>query len=68
MDLRTLTVEELDALRVNVLTEQERRANLTEIPQQIRDLAEKYRDGGGDEDALQDALTPEEREAARADG
>ena len=67
MDLRRLTDEELDAHRIAVAVECERRANLAAIPEQIKELAEKFRDGGGDEDTLQDALTPEEREAARAD-
>jgi len=67
MNLRELTDEELDAYRVAVAVECERRANLAAIPEQIKELAEKFRDGGGDEDTLQDALTPEEREAARAD-
>ena len=63
MDLKALSTEELDALRIDVLTEQERRANLAAIPEQIKELAEKFRDGGGDEDAIRDALTPEEQEA-----
>lgn len=67
MDLTTLDDEALDALRVQVLTEQERRANLAAIPEQIRDLAGKYRAGGGDEEALQDALTPEELAARSTD-
>ena len=60
MDLTTLTDEALDAHRRAVLTEQERRANLAVIPEQIKELAEKFRDGGGDEQALADALTPEQ--------
>ena len=60
MDLTTLTDEQLDAHRRSVLIEQERRANLAAIPEQIKELAEKFRDGGGDEEALQDALTPEQ--------
>lgn len=60
MDLRTLTADELDRLRVDVATEQERRANLASIPHQIEELAKKFRDGGGGEDALLDALTPEQ--------
>ena len=60
MDLTTLTDEQLDDHRRAVLIEQERRANLAAIPEQIKELAEKFRDGGGDEEALQDALTPEQ--------
>lgn len=63
MDLTTLTDEQLDDHRRAVLREQERRANLAAIPEQIKELAEKFRDGGGDEDAIRDALTPEEQEA-----
>ena len=51
-DLANLTDDELDALRVAVLTEQERRANLAVIPEQVADLATKYRDGGGNTDDL----------------
>lgn len=60
MDLKALSTEELDALRIDVLTEQERRANLAAIPEQIEQLAKVYRDGGGDEDALIGALAPEQ--------
>ena len=63
MDLRTLTADELDALRIDVAIEQERRANLAAIPEQIKELAEKFRDGGGDEDALIGVLTPEQEAA-----
>ena len=60
MDLKALTDTELDDLRRAVLMEQERRANLAAIPEQIKELAEKFRDGGGDEQALADALAPEQ--------
>ena len=63
MDLKTLTADELDDLRRDVLTEQERRENLAAIPEQVAALAKVYREGGGDEAALMGALTPEEREA-----
>ena len=69
MDLRELPDEDLDVLRRDVQIEQERRANLAAIPDQVAALAKVYREGGGDEAALVDALTPEEREAMRgADG
>lgn len=55
-DVRDLDDTQLDALRRTALTEQERRANLASIPRQIADLADKYRHGGGDEQALTDAL------------
>lgn len=60
MNLRDLSDEDLDQLRRDVLIEQERRANLAAIPEQIAMLAQTYRDGGGDEQALTDALTPEQ--------
>ena len=60
MDLTTLTDEQLDDHRRAVLIEQERRAKLAQLPEQIGQLAKVYRDGGGDEGALQDALTPEQ--------
>lgn len=52
MDLITLTREELDALRRAVLSEQERRENLAQIPGQISELRDKYVAGGGDPDDL----------------
>ena len=63
MDLKSLTDDELDAHRIAVATEQERRENLAAIPEQVAALAKVYREGGGDEAALMGALTPEEREA-----
>lgn len=60
MDLRALTGDELDDLRRNVLIEQERRENLAAIPDQIEKLAKVYRDGGGDDTKLHDAITPEQ--------
>lgn len=41
-DTTTWPDETLDALRVQVLTEQERRTNLTAIPQTMTDLNQKY--------------------------
>lgn len=55
-DLAGYDDERLDRLRVAVLTEQERRANLAVIPEQIAAMAKTYRDGGGDEQTLADAL------------
>ena len=66
MDLKSLTDDELDDHRRAVLIEQERRANLAAIPDQIEQLAKVYRDGGGDEQALTDALTPEQEAALDA--
>ena len=47
MDLKKLSDEELDQLRRDVLTEQERRENLARIPAQIEELKQKYVEGGG---------------------
>lgn len=68
MDLTALTDGELGAHRIAVITEVERRANLAAIPEQIEALAKVFRDGGGDEQALTDALTPEEVAAMSATG
>ena len=56
MDLKALDDSELDGLRIAVLQEQERRENLAEIPEQIAVMAKTYRDGGGDEAALAEAI------------
>lgn len=65
MDLTTLSNSELNDLRVNVLKEQERRENLVHIPDQIKELAETFRKGGGDESELTDALALQALMAAR---
>ena len=44
IDLTTLTDEELDALRIDVLTEQERRARLETTPSTIEQLNRDYLD------------------------
>ena len=56
MDYKTLTDEQLDEARQAILIEQERRANLAQIPATIQELASKYTDGGGDRQTLEDAL------------
>ena len=56
MDLKTLTDEQLEQHRVEVLTEQERRANLAAIPAQIASLAATFTAGGGDPAVLVQAL------------
>ncbi|MGY5764996.1 hypothetical protein ACXET9_07345 [Brachybacterium sp. DNPG3] len=56
MDLTTLSDDDLDAHRVAVLREQERRTQLASIPAEITRLAQTFRDGGGDEQALVDAI------------
>ena len=60
MDLKALTDDELAQHRIAVATEIERRANLAAIPEQIEALAKVFRDGGGDEQALADALTTDQ--------
>ena len=52
MDLTKLTDEDLDALRVAVLTEQERRARIASLPEQIAAMRADYLDAGGDPSAL----------------
>lgn len=52
MNLNDLSDNDLDALRVDVLVEHERRENLAQIPDQITELREKYVSGGGDPDDL----------------
>ena len=56
MDYKKLTDEQLDEARQAILVEQERRANLSQIPEQIQELAAKYKEGGGDRQTLEDAL------------
>jgi len=50
--LRTLTAEQLDQARRDVLAEVERREALDAIPEQVADLAKTYAAGGGDPDDL----------------
>lgn len=52
MDYKTLTDEQLDEARQAILIEQERRANLAQIPVTIQELATKYTEGGGDREDL----------------
>ena len=52
MDLKTLSGEELDQHRRDVLSEIERRENLERIPDQITELKHKYVELGGDPDNL----------------
>ena len=50
MDLTTLTDEDLDALRVAVLTEQERRATLANAPAQVEQISRAWADASGRHD------------------
>ena len=52
MDYKDLTDEQLEEARAAILIEQERRANLAQIPATIQRLAAKYEDGGGDREEL----------------
>ena len=67
MDLTTLTDDQLDAHRRAVLTEQERRAKLAQLPDQLADMARDAAAAGCDRDELlervADALTTDEETA-----
>ena len=60
MDYKNLTDEQLDEARQAILIEQERRANLAQIPATISELAAKYTEGGGDRDELLKAVSEHE--------
>lgn len=68
MDLTTLTDDQLDARRVAVLTEQERRAKIAQLPDQLADMARDAAEAGCDRDELlervTDALTTTDQETA----
>lgn len=66
-DLKTLEQEELEQLRIDVLNEIERRSNLESIPNQVKQLATTYVDGGGSIDDLVAALSEEELEKLNQD-
>ena len=64
MDLTALPDDQLDSHRVAVLTEQERRAKLAQLPGQLADMARAAAAAGCDRDDLiervTDALTTEQ--------
>ena len=60
MDYKNLTDEQLDEARTAILIEQERRANLAQIPVTIQELAAKYAEGGGDREELLKAVEDSE--------
>ena len=66
MDLTTLTDDQLDARRVAVLTEQERRAKLAQLPDQLATMARDAAEADCDRDELlervTDALTTTDQE------
>ena len=61
MDYKSLTDEQLDEARQAILVEQERRANLAQIPATIQELATKYTEGGGDREELIKAVGEHEQ-------
>ena len=61
MDYKELTDEQLDDARKAILEEQERRADLAQIPATIQELATKYAEGGGDREELLKAVGDSEQ-------
>ena len=61
MDYKTLTDEQLEEARTAILIEQERRANLEQIPVTIQELAAKYKEGGGNQEELLKAVGEHEQ-------
>ena len=61
MDYKSLTDEQLDEARQAILIEQERRANLAQIPATIQELAAKYKEGGGNQEELIKAVGDSEQ-------
>lgn len=57
MDLKTFTDEQLDARRVAVLTEQERRAKLAQLPDDLAVMARDAAAAGCDPDELLERVT-----------
>ena len=67
MDLTTLTDEQLDELRRDILAEQERRAKVADLPDQLAAMTRDAVAAGCDPEVIRErvdnALTPEERAA-----
>ena len=61
MDYKNLTDEQLEEARKAILIEQERRANLAQIPATIQELAAKYKEGGGNQEELIKAVGDSEQ-------
>lgn len=57
MDFTQYDDDRLDQIRIQILREQERRQRVTQIPQQVADLAKQFVDGGGDRDDLVKAVS-----------
>ena len=70
MDLSTLTDDELDDLRRDILTEQERREKVAQLPDQLAAMTRDAVAAGCDPDVIRgrvdDALTPEGAAAINA--
>lgn len=60
MDYKDFTDEQLDEARQAILIEQERRANLEQIPATIQELSAKYKEGGGSQEDLLKAVNDSE--------
>ena len=60
MDYKKLTNEQLEEARRAILIEQERRANLEQIPLTIQELSAKYKEGGGSQEELIKAVNDSE--------
>ena len=60
MDYKSFTDEQLEEARRAILIEQERRANLEQIPAAIQELAAKYKEGGGNQEDLLKAVNDSE--------
>ena len=58
MDFTTATDADLDADRISIITEQERRAKLVAIPVEVARLTKQYRELGGDQDEIDAAIAP----------
>ena len=60
MDYKKMTDEQLKEARTAILTEQERRSNLEQIPATIQELSVKYKEGGGSQEELIKAVESNE--------
>lgn len=61
MDLTTMTEDDLAQMRLDVLREQERRARLAAIPEQVAAAADAWREAGRDPQELVDSITEGDR-------
>lgn len=56
MDFQSMNDEQLAEIQRSATVERNRRDVISGIPLQVAELAAQYREGGGDEAALRDAL------------